>query len=91
MIYLWASTSMTANHALSKGWLCLVGLDDKPKLPVGIVAFFTFLIGWAGTMLCMDQLYFVGSISTLSGDDGPTWDFSLDIVGVPCCFCLCGI
>ncbi|KAK4501611.1 hypothetical protein PRZ48_007420 [Zasmidium cellare] len=44
--------------------------NDKSKLPIGLAALTTFLIGWAGAVLCMDQVYFVGPISKLIGDDG---------------------
>ncbi|EME43069.1 hypothetical protein DOTSEDRAFT_173699 [Dothistroma septosporum NZE10] len=44
--------------------------NDKKKLPIGLAALATFIIGYAGAVLCMDQVYFVGPISKLIGDDG---------------------
>ena len=41
---------------------------DSPKdLPVGAAALLSFLVGWIGAVLCMDQEYFVGPIAELIG------------------------
>lgn len=37
--------------------------NDRSKLPVGYAAFAAFLIGWAGAVIGMDQVYFVGPIA----------------------------
>ncbi|KIX98734.1 uncharacterized protein Z520_05195 [Fonsecaea multimorphosa CBS 102226] len=44
--------------------------EDKSKLPVGVAAFISFLIGWAGAVLCMNQTYFQGPIAGLVGEYG---------------------
>lgn len=44
--------------------------NNRKRLPVGLAAFCSFVIGWAGAVICMDQVYFVGPISKLIGDDG---------------------
>ncbi|KAJ5432658.1 uncharacterized protein N7458_011814 [Penicillium daleae] len=43
---------------------------DPSKLPVGIAALLAFLIGWAGAIVSMDQVWFVGPIAKMVGDDG---------------------
>ncbi|KAH8423267.1 purine-cytosine permease family protein [Aspergillus melleus] len=43
---------------------------DPSKLPVGIAAFIAFLIGWAGAILCMAQVWYIGPIARLVGDYG---------------------
>ena len=43
---------------------------DWRKLPLGVAALTAFLVGWAGAVLCMDQVYFVGPIAKMVGDDG---------------------
>ncbi|RFU24465.1 hypothetical protein B7463_g11882, partial [Scytalidium lignicola] len=44
--------------------------EDKSKLPIGWAALAAFLIGWAGCVISMDQVYFVGPIAKLVGDFG---------------------
>lgn len=43
---------------------------DQKKLPVGVAAFTSFLIGWAGAIVCMGQTYYYGPIAKLVGDYG---------------------
>lgn len=40
------------------------------KLPLGLAALAAFLIGWIGAIICMDQIYFVGPIAAMVGQDG---------------------
>lgn len=54
-------------RGLGWDWECW---NDAKRLPVGIAALVAFLVGWAGAVLCMDQVYFVGPISALIGKDG---------------------
>ena len=44
--------------------------DDRSKLPVGIAAFTAFLIGWAGAILCMAQVWYIGPIAKEVGAYG---------------------
>ncbi|MCJ1415435.1 hypothetical protein MMC32_001767 [Xylographa parallela] len=44
--------------------------DRREKLPLGLAALTAFLIGWAGAVLCMDQVWYVGPIARLVGDYG---------------------
>ena len=44
--------------------------EDQKKLPIGIAALAAFLIGWVGSIISMDQVWFVGPISRLVGDTG---------------------
>jgi len=44
--------------------------NDRHRLPVGLAALVAFLVGWAGAILCMAQVYFLGPISALVGDYG---------------------
>ncbi|VUC21023.1 unnamed protein product [Clonostachys rosea] len=41
--------------------------DDADYLPAGFAALASFLIGWAGAILCMSQTYYTGSIAKLVG------------------------
>jgi purine-cytosine permease-like protein len=50
---------------------------DQSKLPVGAAAFASFLIGWAGAILCMGQTYFYGPIAKLVGDYGADVSYSV--------------
>ena len=34
--------------------------DDPSKLPLGIAAIIAFLVGWAGAILCMAQVWYIG-------------------------------
>lgn len=44
--------------------------DKKDKLPLGIAAITAFLIGWAGAILCMAQVWYIGPIAQLVGEYG---------------------
>ncbi|PYH40934.1 purine-cytosine permease family protein [Aspergillus saccharolyticus JOP 1030-1] len=44
--------------------------NDPSKLPVGIAAFIAFLVGWAGAILCMAQVWYIGPIARLVGEYG---------------------
>ncbi|KAL4791968.1 permease for cytosine/purines, uracil, thiamine, allantoin-domain-containing protein [Aspergillus venezuelensis] len=44
--------------------------DDPSKHPVGIAALFAFLVGWAGAILCMAQVWYIGPLAALVGDYG---------------------
>ena len=44
--------------------------NEQGKLPIGIAAFIAFLVGWAGAILCMAQVWYVGPIARLVGDSG---------------------
>lgn len=53
---------------------------DKSRLPIGIAAMIAFLVGWAGAILCMAQLYYIGPIARLVGTHGAdvsSWSLSL--------------
>ncbi|KAF9885992.1 hypothetical protein FE257_012170 [Aspergillus nanangensis] len=41
--------------------------NDRTALPVGVAAFVAFLIGWAGAIPSMYQVYFTGPIAALVG------------------------
>jgi len=44
--------------------------QDKSRLPVGIAAFVSFLLGWMGAILGMYQIWYIGPIAKLVGDVG---------------------
>lgn len=44
--------------------------NDQTKLPVGVAALISFLIGWAGAIVCMGQTYYYGPIAQMIGDYG---------------------
>ena len=41
--------------------------DRREKLPVGIAALTAFLVGWAGAVLCMAQVWYIGPIAAKVG------------------------
>ncbi|KAJ5212527.1 uncharacterized protein N7498_004173 [Penicillium cinerascens] len=43
---------------------------DPSKLPVGLAALMAFLIGWAGAIVSMNQVWYVGPIAKMVGEDG---------------------
>ena len=43
---------------------------DKSRLPIGIAALAAFLMGWAGAIISMDQVYYVGPLASKVGDYG---------------------
>jgi NCS1 nucleoside transporter family len=44
--------------------------NQKEKLPIGLAALIAFLVGWAGAILCMAQVWYIGPIAKLVGDYG---------------------
>ncbi|QIW99472.1 hypothetical protein AMS68_004990 [Peltaster fructicola] len=44
--------------------------NDRSKLPLGLSALFAFLVGWAGAVLSMAQVWYVGPIAALVGEAG---------------------
>lgn len=44
--------------------------DEPSKLPIGLAAFAAFLVGWAGAVICMAQVWYIGPIAKLVGDYG---------------------
>ena len=44
--------------------------NDWRRLPVGIAGLVAFLIGWAGAIISMDQVWYVGPIAKMVGDAG---------------------
>ena len=44
--------------------------NQGDKLPVGIAALVAFLVGWAGAILCMAQVWYAGPIAKLVGEHG---------------------
>lgn len=44
--------------------------NQKEKLPVGIAALIAFLVGWAGAILCMAQVWYIGPIAAQVGEYG---------------------
>ncbi|KAF2458159.1 permease for cytosine/purines, uracil, thiamine, allantoin-domain-containing protein [Lineolata rhizophorae] len=44
--------------------------DQRDKLPIGIAALIAFLVGWAGAILCMAQVWYIGPIAALVGHYG---------------------
>lgn len=57
--------------------------DDPSKLPIGLAAFAAFLVGWAGAVICMAQVWYIGPIAKLVGDYGADVGF--------CVFCFCSL
>lgn len=44
--------------------------QDWRQLPLGAAALAAFLVGWAGSIVSMDQVYFVGPIAKMVGANG---------------------
>ena len=44
--------------------------NQEEKLPVGIAALIAFLVGWAGAILCMAQVWYIGPIAKQVGEYG---------------------
>jgi len=44
--------------------------NDRSKLPLGAAALVAFLVGWAGAILCMAQVWYIGPLAGLIGQYG---------------------
>lgn len=49
--------------------------DEEGKLPLGIAALIAFLVGWAGAIICMAQIYYIGPVAGLVGEYGADVSF----------------
>lgn len=62
--------------------------NDREKLPLGAAALAAFLVGWAGSILCMAQGWYIGPIAGSVGDYGadvsPKASFQRSSYEVPC-------
>ena len=54
--------------------------NEQGKLPIGIAALVAFLVGWAGAILCMAQVWYIGPLAKLVGEYGA--DVSIQVHGV---------
>lgn len=52
-----------------RGWIW-EDWNTRAKLPLGLAALTAFLVGWAGAILCMAQVWYVGPIAKLVGEYG---------------------
>ena len=50
--------------------------DKQDRLPLGLAALVAFLVGWAGAILCMAQVWYIGPIAKLVGEYGADVSFS---------------
>ncbi len=44
--------------------------SDRRRLPVGLAALAAFLIGWAGAIVSMNQVWYVGPLAKMVGEHG---------------------
>lgn len=54
-------------HSIGFDW---AAWNDRSKLPIGLAALAAFLIGWAGSIISMYQIWYVGPIAKMVGDYG---------------------
>ena len=56
-----------ADRGLGYDW---TAWNQQDKLPVGLAALAAFLVGWAGAILCMAQVWYIGPIASRVGEHG---------------------
>ena len=63
---------------------------ERRKLPIGLAALMSFLLGWVGAVLGMDEVWFVGPLAAAAGGaDIGMWVGSLfTLVAFPPLRCL---
>ena len=44
--------------------------NEQKQLPIGLAALLAFLVGWAGAILCMAQVWYIGPIAKKVGEYG---------------------
>jgi len=72
-VVLWIAISLEEEfifHRKGKSNFIWSDWNKQEKLPIGIAALTAFCIGWVGAVLCMAQLYFIGPLAKLVGEDG---------------------
>lgn len=68
-------TSASSEYALEPyNWSAW---NNPSKLPIGIAGFIAFGIGWVGAVLCMAQVWYIGPIAKLVGENGADVSFFL--------------
>lgn len=69
--------------------------NQQNKLPVGIAALIAFLVGWAGAILCMAQVWYIGPIAKQVGEYGADVCFGHLLMfqekGPSCCSSRCAL
>ncbi|KAI1609772.1 hypothetical protein EDD36DRAFT_458081 [Exophiala viscosa] len=60
--------------------------SDSSKLPLGIAAFTSFLIGWAGAIVCMGQTYYYGPIARMVGEYGADLGLPVALAWTAICY-----
>jgi len=72
-VSIWIAITLE-EHLIFRKYLCKGfnwdDWNDQSKLPLGLAAIVAFLIGWAGAILCMAQVWYIGPIARLVGDYG---------------------
>ncbi|EFW98857.1 nucleoside transporter family [Grosmannia clavigera kw1407] len=71
-VTIWITLTLEDTLLFRRGWTNFEWDDwnTQSKLPVGLAALASFCIGWVGSVLCMDQVYFIGPLSRKIGDYG---------------------
>ena len=72
-VSIWIAISLE-EHLIFRKWRRLgwrwESWDDRAKLPIGAAALIAFLVGWAGAILCMAQVWYIGPIAAQVGQYG---------------------
>jgi len=79
-VSIWIAIFLEEHFIFRRGMKLDFDWDDwnqREKLPVGIAALVAFLVGWAGAILCMAQVWYVGPIAAEVGEYGA--DVSCDV------------
>ncbi|KAK6414477.1 Vitamin B6 transporter [Oleoguttula sp. CCFEE 5521] len=65
---------MLEEHLIFRKWMSLGwnwdAWNDRKLLPVGYAAFVAFLVGWAGAIISMAQVWYIGPLAARIGDYG---------------------
>ncbi|KAH8646142.1 nucleoside transporter family [Xylariales sp. PMI_506] len=71
-VVIWICLTLEELFIFRKGWagFCWDDWNDREKLPIGLAAFASFCIGWVGSVLGMDQIYFIGPLAKPLGAYG---------------------
>ena len=88
-VAVWVALTLEEAHLFRSGGAAGRGWDwddwdRSDRLPVGAAALLAFLGGWAGAVLCMDQVWYVGPIARLVGADGADVSVPVALVAVCC-------
>ncbi|KAH8700353.1 putative nucleoside transporter [Talaromyces proteolyticus] len=69
-VAIWLAILLEERYMFRRAGYNWAAWNDPSKLPIGAAAFVAFLVGWAGAIICMAQVWYIGPLAKLVGEYG---------------------